>query len=206
MKKIFATLICLILSYNVYAVPRQIILLRHADKLNQKITGPALSPTGYVRAVKFSFYLLSRFGEPDFVIAGKPKGKNASIRELQTVGPLVNLLAMRHPDKIYPIMHPFKHDEFQNLAEYLLTNSKFDNSLILICWRHTKIIELAQALGVTEALTPWPDDDYDSVYVLEYKTTGKSTGRLSNFYILRNQYPVNESINWDTIYGKIQRL
>lgn len=201
MKKIVLLIIiqCILLS-NVYSAPRQIILLRHTDKLKQNLTGPALSAKGYVRTVKFAFYFLNYFGEPDFVVAGKPKGKDASIRELQTVGPLVNILAQRHPDTGFDILHPYTHDEYEKLTKYLLKDDKFDNKLILICWRHTKIVELAKELGVKDKLEPWPDDDYDSVYVLDYDKAGK----LKKFTILHNQYPVQQSLTWDDVYQQMK--
>jgi len=185
---------------NVYAIPHKIVLVRHADKLQQKFTGPAISAKGYVRAIKFSFYYLNYFGEPDFVFAGKPKGKDASIRELQTVGPLINILAVRHPDTVFNIMHPYQHDQYEKLAKYILQDKKFDNKSVLICWRHTKIIELAEALGVKDELEPWADDDFDSVFVIEYDKSGK----ISRFNILRHQYPVNPTVTWEEIYYRYQ--
>lgn len=203
MKKIFlfAIINFIMLSYAC-ATPRQIILIRHTDKLAQHHTGPALSAKGYVRALKFSFYFLNYFGEPDFVIAGKPKGKNASIRELQTIGPLVNILAERHPDTGFSILHPYTHEEYEELTKYILNDTKFNNKLILICWRHTKIIELAKELGVKDKLKPWADDDYDSVYILDY---GKS-GKINKFTILNNQYPMQNQVTWDNVYQHVQYL
>lgn len=203
MKKIVLLLIinCFMLC-NAYSTPRQIVLLRHADKLPQYLTGPAVSAKGYIRALKFSFYFLSYFGEPDFVVAGKPKGKDASIRELQTVGPLVNILAERHPDIGFDILHPYTHEEYDELAKYILKDKKFDNKLVLICWRHTKIVELVKALGVKNKLEPWPDDDYDSVYILDYD----QFGTITKFTILHNQYPMNNAVTWENIYQYVQYL
>jgi hypothetical protein len=187
---------CFFIINFAYATPRQIVLIRHTDKLPQHHTGPALSAKGYVRAVKLSFYFLNNFGEPDFVIAGKPKGKDASIRELQSVGPLVNILAERHPDTGFSIFHPYTHDEYEKLTKFILNDKQFNNKLILICWRHTKIIELAKELGVKDKLKPWADDDYDSVYILDYEKSGK----IHKFTILNNQYPMQNYLTWDAVY------
>ena len=189
-------------SFATFASPREIILLRHTDKLAQSETGPTLSAKGYVRALKFTYYFLNRFGEPDFVIAGKPKGADSSIRELQTVAPLVNILAARYPNTGFDILHPYTHDEFGELSKYILTDKKFDDALVLICWRHTKIVELAKALGVEDKLDPWPDNDYDSVYVIEYTKYGK----VARFNILHNQYPINSEVTWDDVYNKLNAL
>ena len=205
MRNIFARLLAMALlfvSMAVYATPSEIILLRHADKLPQKETGPALSSKGYVRSLKFANYILTRYGEPDFVIAGKPKGEDASIRELQTVGPLVNSLAARHPDKGFNILHPYTHDEHELLAKHLFETKKFNNKLVLICWRHTKIVELAKALGVQQHLDPWPNDDFDTVYRIKYDNSGK----VSSFEILHNQYPLVSDVSWNELINRFADL
>ena len=73
---------------------------------------------------------------------------------------------------------------------------------MLICWRHTKIVELAKSLGVKDELSPWPDDDYDSVYIINYDRNGK----VSSFSILHNQYPITQTVSWDALYNRFNDL
>ena len=55
-----------------------------------------------------------------------------------------------------------KHQEndYQEVADDILQNSKYDRSNIVICWHHGEILQLAAALGVdTNKLPPeshWP--------------------------------------------------
>lgn len=185
------------LANVVMAMPKEVIIIRHADKLDQPRPGPTLSAKGQVRAVKFAFYYLEKFGEPDFVIAVNPYsfiGKNSSIRELQTVAPLINLLSSKHPETGFPILHPYESADFKNLAKFVLKDKMFNGKVVLICWNHTKIPQLAERLGVRQAITKWGSADYDSVYVIKY-----ADDKVSEFTILNNQYPVKFNGNWNDL-------
>lgn len=188
-------LIFLLMLTNVaIATPKAIIIIRHGDKLDQPQPGPALSAKGQVRAVKFAFYYLEKFGEPDFVFAPNPNsfvGKNSSIRELQTVAPLINMLSRKHPETGFPILHPYENADFKKLASYVLKDKMFNDKTILICWSHKKIPQLAEKLGIKQSLPQWQAADYDSVYVIKYDNE-----QVSEFTILNNQYPVNFNGNW----------
>jgi len=40
---------------------------------------------------------------------------------------------------------------------------------VLVAWEHVNIQFLVHFLGVSKELIPfWPDDDYDTVYILQY--------------------------------------
>lgn len=202
MKKLL--LISLFLSFiNLsYAFPKQIIIIRHADKLEQTQAGPTLSAKGQVRAIKFADYFLNKFGEPDNVIAANPSnyiGKNSSIRELQTVAPLVNILSTKHPQTGFPILHPFESADYKKLVKFVLQEEMFSGKTVLICWNHTKIPQLAEKLGVTQKIDKWAADNYDSVYVLKYDDAGK----IKLFTVLNKQYPVKFTGNWNELDKRI---
>lgn len=187
---------------SVQAAPKEIIIIRHADKLDQTETGPTLSAQGTMRSIKFSFYFLDKYGEPDFIIAAddqKNNGKEIAIRSLQTVAPLANIMQARYPDHYYPIIHPYPSDSYQELADYLLNNEKFDGKLVLICWSHQRIAKLATALGVSQPLPAWPKLDYDTVYKLDYDRTGN----FKKFTELKNQFPVRLQGSWLDLHNKI---
>lgn len=177
----------------VFATPSQIVLIRHGDKLLQTNTGPTLSARGEVRAVNFALYYLQKFGMPDYVFASNPTKDTSSIRELQTVAPLVNMMQQRDPNNAsIGIQRPYSSKDYKALAQYVLNTKDFDNKKIVICWSHGKLPQLAEQLGVTQKLDKWPADDFDSVYVLSYD----SKGRLKNFSFLHQQYPVSFTGNW----------
>lgn len=196
----------LVNSYPAFAVPSEIFIIRHADKLN-KNPGPALSPKGEIRAIAFAHYFMSKWQNhvPDFIFATNPEGdsinglykKGKSIRQIQTVAPLVNILAEKYPNREFPILHPYRNTEYQKLAEDLLTESEFDNKRVLICWDHRLIPELAKKLGVPESeLKNWPKHDYDTVYYIKFD------GNKPQLTIYSKQYPVSISGNgsWENLY------
>src|SRR5690348_9355788 len=80
------------------ACPKQIIIIRHAEKLTQSHAGPFLSPQGQMRSLAFANYYLNKFHVPDFIVATNPlePKKLSSMRELQTIAPLANELTARH--------------------------------------------------------------------------------------------------------------
>lgn len=185
-----------------FAAPREIIIIRHADKLELTESGPALSAQGIMRSIKFAFYFLDKFGEPDFIVAAddqKFNGKEIAIRSIQTVAPLANIMQSRYPENDYPIIHPYPSDSYEMLADYLLSDPKFQDKLVLICWSHQRIAKLASALGITQSIPTWPKLDYDTVYVLKYNRGGVVT----EFNELKNQFPVKIKGSWPELRDKI---
>ena len=202
-------LISTLISANIaFATPSEIFIIRHADKLN-KNPGPALSPKGEIRAITFAHYFMTKWQNhiPDFIFATNPEGdtkkglyiKGKSIRQIQTVAPLVNMLAEKYPNRNFPIVHPYMNTEYQKLANDLLTKPEFDNKRVLICWDHKLIPELAKNLGVSEdKLKKWPKDDYDTVYYIKFD------GNKPQLEILSEQYPVpiSNDVTWESLYIK----
>lgn len=182
-----------------WATPKEIIVVRHADKWDFKHHGPTLDPTGYARAVNFAFYFLHNFGRPNYVITTNPSNQHkysASIRELQTVAPLINILAINDRAAAgFPVLHPYRPPQYSALAKWLLKSSKFENKLVLICWDHFTIPALAKKLGVKQKLPHWPTQDFDSVYILKYN----KSGQLTSFKLLHHQYPTKNIENWTVV-------
>jgi len=205
MKKIsylIFSIFSLIFTCITYATPSEIIIIRHADKLKQNYTGPAIDPTGYVRAVRFAFYFLDHFGQPNDIVTTNPsrgKSRLASIRELQTIAPLVNIIQQKDPEIEHNIYAPYLAKEYSKLANFLLTNKRFDDQLVLICWDHTSIPKLVNLLGVTDHLPNWPSEDFDSVYILKYHHH-----HLISYQLLNNQYPVTHVDDWRQILQALQ--
>ncbi len=195
MKKFIFAMFLMIFCSAVFAAPKEIIIIRHGDKLSQPNPGPCLSPNGIMRSIEFAFYFLKKFGEPDFIFATDPAREDSSIRELQTVAPLANMLASKHPDSGFPILHPFVSKDYAKLAADLLQNKEYQNKTVLVCWNHTKIPQLAQELGVTQPIKKWHSEDFDSVYVLEFDSQGK----MQKFTRLKDQYPLASDSSWEKL-------
>ena len=197
--RITAVLLMLTFSFSVMAAPREIVIIRHADKWVQPQTGPFLSPKGQLRAERFSVYYLKYFPKPDYIFATKPgdaahPGSSQSVRPLQTVAPLANQLAYNSSTG-FDVATPYYNEQYGKLAKMLLTNAKYNGKMILICWHHGHANRLATALGVNEYLKKWASDNFDMVYVLKYNPNGS----LASFQILENQYPVAENPSWEKL-------
>lgn len=203
MKKICLLFIFLLgFISTTFATPSEIIIIRHADKLEQNYTGPAIDPTGYVRAVRFAFYFLNKFGKPDDIVTTNPshgKAHLASIREVQTIAPLINILQQKDPRIEHNIYAPYPTTGYPKLAKFLLKNKHFNGEMVLVCWDHTTIPNLVSLLGVKDQLPAWPANDFDSVYILKYRHH-----HLVSYQLLNNQYPVNHVDDWRQILNALQ--
>lgn len=184
-----------------FAFPKEIILIRHADKLNQAKPGSFLSPKGEIRSVAFANYYLNKFSEPDYIIATDPtdSGKGSSMREIQTVAPLANILAERHPQTGFTILRHYRNKDSQELINDLLHDKKYHGKIILICWHHAKIPQLLKGLGVTSTQKKLDINNFDTVYVVKYDTSGNVT----QFNLLEQQYNVLFNGSWQEFYKKL---
>src|SRR3990167_2928526 len=191
----------LFFTLTVNAAPKEIVLIRHADRIyDRDISGQFLSSKGVVRSALFPKYFLKNFGMPDYLFATKPSTKlvpgkaPSSYRPIQTLAPLANLLAKIKKHDIW-VQTPVEEKKFRLLTRTLLTDPKYNNKLVLICWEHAQLNQIAVALGVKEKLPPFPVDVYDTVYVLQYNKKGE----LASFQLLKNQYPLQKNPSWGDI-------
>jgi broad specificity phosphatase PhoE len=128
--------------------PKQILLMRHAEKPDDP-RDPHLSDEGRARAEKLAAYVPTDLGKPDFLFASAPSGH--SVRPIETVTPLSNKIGV-------PIDFTIADQDYPALAQELLTDPKFEGKLVLICWHHGHIPDLAFALGASGVNVPNPWD------------------------------------------------
>jgi len=152
--------------------PRQILIIRHAEKPPDEAMSVDLSAEGLDRAAALpklfekSDTRPTPFDTPDFIFAAKNSGK--SHRPLQTVEPLAKELKL-------PIDSAFTNDDPKKLAEELFTNAKYAGKTILVSWRHSSIAALAQKLGAKDFPETWKDSVFDRVWQITFDDTGKVT-------------------------------
>ncbi len=135
--------------------PVTIMLIRHAEDIG--VTGIDLSPQGYRRAEALPGLFSSRLPKPDVIIA--THASKASNRPVETVEPLSRQLGL-------PIDDRFGDKDYRALAHALLTDARYAGKVVLVCWHHGKIPNLAKAIGVTGA-PRWPDSQFDRVWVID---------------------------------------
>jgi len=144
--------------------PAVVFIIRHGEKPMGK--DPNLSPVGYKRAELIpTLFLpqpgsskLPRLPRPDALFATAPS-KNSD-RPIETITPLSQSLHLR-------INEDFSDDDAAPLAKEVLSG-KYAGKVILICWHHGQIPNIARALGVSDAPRKWDDDVFDQIWMLEW--------------------------------------
>lgn len=142
--------------------PRQILIIRHAEKSNDK-SDIHLNARGKARAAALVRLFPEQFDTPEFIFASK--ASLHSNRPVETVTPLADALHLT-------IDNSFPNEDYAALARELLASPIYKGRVILVCWHHGKIPALAAALGVGNPPSPWPDSHYERVWRLDYGVGG----------------------------------
>jgi hypothetical protein len=150
--------------------PATILLIRHAEKPPAEAASMDLAPAGFARA-KVIPQLFGGAGaaaphnlpRPDFLFATHVSKK--SNRPVETITPLSQALGL-------PISHDVADDDYAVLAKELLSG-KYAGKVVLVAWHHGKLPEFAEALGAVPPYQPWPDNQFDRVWRIDY-TGGKA--------------------------------
>jgi hypothetical protein len=161
------------------ARPGQVIIIRHGEKPPDGTTNFNLSRKGKIRAAAIAAYFHSDarelpHGRPTAIFAmgadDKPS-EDHSHRPVETVQPLAYLLDM-------PIQGQFTHNRYLQMVKHVLEDPRYDGKIVLICWAHGVLPNIAKAFGVKNpSPDPWPEDLYDRLWVLDFKEDGNVTFR-----------------------------
>ncbi len=166
MKTLSLFFMCTVCSLSLWAMPEQVILLRHAEKPE---TGDSLSAQGFERAEALvSYFLSSPFSiqTPQAIYAQRSDKKHGSTRPVQTVAPLANFWQV-------PLYTTFSTEKYKGLVKEV--GDSYTSGLVVICWSHDNLQAIAKEFGVQDAKN-WPGSDYNSVWVLTF-----SDGKISSF-------------------------
>jgi hypothetical protein len=145
--------------------PSVVLLIRHAEKPALAENSPHLSPTGVRRAQILPTLFIAngaqppRFPRPEVLFA--TAASKHSNREVETILPLSQALRL-------PISQDFADEEFDAAAKEIL-GGKYAGKVVLVCWHHGKMPELAHALGANDAPAKIADDDFDQIWRIEWK-------------------------------------
>ena len=140
---------------------KTILLLRHGEEPADR-PNPDLSGDGQKRAERLAKFIPKEFGKPGSIFAAAPS--SSSVRCYLTMRPLAAALNAT-------VDTSFKGEDFAPLAFKLLGDPTLRNELVVVCWTHNELPTLAAYLNVSRKDFPtrWPDEDYDSLFVLSYK-------------------------------------
>jgi hypothetical protein len=182
--------------------PSQVMIIRHGEKLgdssSDKDGGPDLSTRGSARATALPQLFAPaqprygcalsigtdqdftgdyvavqiqgtapRFSTPGFLFA--TQASKSSNRPVETITPLSAALNLAYDDK-------HADGDYAKVASDILTDSKYAGQVVLLCWHHGNIPNLATALGVSNP-PAWPGSVFDRVWVISY---ANGTASLAN--------------------------
>ncbi len=157
------------------ALPAQVILIRHAEKATKIDTGNSdmLSTKGKERAVALVPYFaetkeFTTNGAIVAIYATNPSKEYPSTRCIDTVTPLADKLKLT-------VSRNFVIDDYKKMVDEIKSNAEYKNKVVLICWEHNFIPEIARAFGALQSPSRWPTDTYDRSWSIIFSPTGKAT-------------------------------
>lgn len=142
----------------------RILLLRHGEKTGD-INDVHLSAEGYARAAKLADYIPATFGTPQFLIATAPSAH--SIRPIETITPLSQKTEV-------PVVAQYADKHFEPMTAQLLTDPVYTGALVVLCWHHGQIPNMAAALGAQPGTYPevWDDLVFNAILDMQYGADG----------------------------------
>lgn len=155
-------LLFLVCCSGLWAMPQQVILLRHGEKPAQ---GDSLSPAGFSRAEALINYFASppfQMQTPVALFAQRSNKSHMSTRPVQTIGPLANSLEL-------PLYTSYSSQKYKKMVSDISKN--YASGLVIICWSHDDLQDIAVKFGVKNAPV-WPSEAYDWVWVINFDAKG----------------------------------
>lgn len=135
----------------------KIVFIRHAEK---PVKGDNLTCQGVNRSLKLPAVIKAKFGVPAYLFVpamGLGEATKHS-RMFQTIVPLAAK---------YNLTINSSRQEKDSLG--IAADLKSRAGTTLVIWEHNNIVPIVRALGVKETGLKWPDDDYDSIWVVTFK-------------------------------------
>ena len=134
-----------------------VVLFRHAEKPKK---GDNLNCQGLNRSLALPPMLYARFGLPEATyVPSMADGDNTlHSRMFQTMIPFAAKYNLQLTSK-------FGEDDAGGMAKEVLQRK----GVIMIVWEHKRIPDVARALGISDTDLHWPDDDYDSLWIITFK-------------------------------------
>jgi hypothetical protein len=134
----------------------KIVFIRHAEK---PLKGDNLTCQGFNRSVMLPKLLMKKFGLPTYIfVPSLGVGESTKhARMFQTIAPF----AMK-----YNLAINTSHAEKDSLE--MAADLKGKTGTILVVWEHKAIAPIIHSLGITATGLIWPDDDYDSIWIVTF--------------------------------------
>lgn len=160
----------------------EVLLIRHGEKPEAGLG--QLSCKGLNRALALPGVVEKRFGRPDLVLAPDPghakddRGIAYSyVRPLATVEPTAIRFGL-------PVETAYGHKDTDGIVARIAREAEHSGGRrILVAWQHRAAADIARRLlgrfgGDVAAVPDWPDEDYDSIFVLRLGNAGGANFRV----------------------------
>lgn len=145
-----------------------IVIMRHGEKPANGLG--QLNCQGFNRALALPKVLIGKFGKPNYIFAPDThvqvhEDANHSysyVRPLATIEPTAIQQGL-------PVNTPYGYTSDKDIANLLLS-AAYHDAVIFVAWEHYYAVNIAQdifnALNAKIYAPSWPDNDYDSLYVI----------------------------------------
>ncbi len=170
---IFISGYLLVGCFDIAALPKRVILLRHGEK--EPVCGN-LSDRGVQRSLALAQYFSSN---PPILLNQIPKACFACEgRTIQTITPTAesfpqtSCIPFQHVNVYYALPDVDRARltaVTYKVSQEILENPIYNNTVLIVCWEHRNLPLLAKLLGAGQAPTTWPDDSYDMFWIITYE-------------------------------------
>jgi hypothetical protein len=140
--------------------PLKIVIIRHGEKPDN---GDNLNCQGLNRAMALPKVLYTKFGIASaiYIPSINAGDKTRSARMFQTITPY----AVKYD---LTINSSYNTDDYKHIARDIIQQ----HGIVILCWEHNAIPHLVKTLGVEGNIRDWPDDDFDSIWIISYSKKG----------------------------------
>ncbi|SDF55410.1 hypothetical protein SAMN05216464_12025 [Mucilaginibacter pineti] len=135
----------------------KIVFIRHAEK---PVKGDNLTCQGISRSLKLPAVINAKFGVPAYLFVPS-LGLGETTKHARMFETIVPLAAK------YNLTVNSSRTEKDSLG--MAADLKSRTGVVLVSWEHGGIAAIVRALGVKDFNLKWPDDDYDSIWIVTFK-------------------------------------
>lgn len=162
-------ILSLLLSTPLICLPAQVMIIRHAEKTART---NELSIKGKERAAALVPYFLEtpeliRFGRPAAIYTSLNRQPDSSQLAKDTVTALSESLHL-------PVRDKFESHEYKKMVDEIKNNPAYTGKLVIICWEHNHIPEIARSFGALQTPSTWSSNVYDRTWVITFQPSGKA--------------------------------
>jgi hypothetical protein len=135
----------------------KLVFIRHGERPDD---GDNLTCKGFNRSLLLPAVLYKKFGKPANIYVPSVSGKDATkhARMFQTITPF----AVKYN---LAINSAYDEADYKHIGKALLKES----GTVIIVWEHNSMVSIVDYLGVQSSHLQWPDDDYDSIWIVTYR-------------------------------------